>query len=78
MPKRLRFDVGQQTGFDIACADNTGYIATSSSRSRGSSLYKVDVLTGKSRALGRVGGGKLVLTGLAAWQDLGSNRTASR
>ena len=69
MPKRLRFDVGQQTGFDIAGADNTGYIATSSSRSRGTSLYKVDVLTGKSRALGRVGGGKLVLTGLAAWQD---------
>jgi Domain of unknown function (DUF4394) len=70
MPKRLRIDVGQQTGFDIAGADNTGYIATSGSRSRGTSLYKVDVLTGKTRELGRVGGGRrLVVTGLAAWQD---------
>jgi hypothetical protein len=70
MPKRLRFDVGLQTGFDIAGADNAGYIATSSSRSRGTSVYKVDVLTGKSRELGRVGGGRrLVVTGLAAWQD---------
>jgi uncharacterized protein DUF4394 len=70
MPKRLRFDVGLQTGFDIAGADNTGYIATSTPRSRGTSIYKVDVLTGKSRELGRVGGGRrLVVTGLAAWQD---------
>jgi Domain of unknown function (DUF4394) len=70
VPKRLRFDVGLQTGFDIAGADNAGYIATSSSRSRGTSVYKVDVLTGKSRELGRVGGGRrLVVTGLAAWQD---------
>jgi hypothetical protein len=70
MPKRLRVDVGPNTGFDIAGADNTGYLTTSTSRSRGSTLYKVDVTTGKTRALGRVGGGKrLVVTGLAAWQD---------
>jgi uncharacterized protein DUF4394 len=67
LPKRLRVDVGQNTGFDIAGADNTGYLATSSSR--GSGLYKVDVTTGKTRALGRIGGKRLVVTGLAAWQD---------
>jgi hypothetical protein len=70
MPKRLGVDVGPQTGFDIAGADNTGYLATSTPRSRGSNLYRVDVTTGKTRQLGRIGGGKrLVVTGLAAWQD---------
>jgi hypothetical protein len=70
MPKRLGVDVGPQTGFDIAGADNTGYLATSTPRSRGSNLYRVDVTTGKTRQLGRIGSGKrLVVTGLAAWQD---------
>ena len=70
MGKRLRIDVGANTGFDIAGASNTGYITTTSSRGRGTSLYKVDVLTGKTRELGRVDGGRrLVITGLAAWQD---------
>jgi Domain of unknown function (DUF4394) len=69
MPKRLRVDVGPNTGFDIAGADNTGYLSTSGSRSRGTSLYKLDVTTGKTRELGRIGGKRLVVTGLAAWQD---------
>jgi hypothetical protein len=70
MGKRLRVDVGSQTGFDIAGAENTGYLATSTARSRGSFLYRVDVTTGKTREIGRVGGGRrLVVTGLAAWQD---------
>jgi Domain of unknown function (DUF4394) len=70
MPKRLRVDVGSKTGFDIAGDDNVGYLSTSTSRSRGTSLYRVDVTTGKTKELGRIGGGKrLVVTGLAAWQD---------
>ena len=70
MGRRLGVDVGTQTGFDIAGAENTGYLATSSPRSRGTGLYRVDVTSGKTRYLGRVGGGKrLVVTGLAAWQD---------
>jgi hypothetical protein len=70
MPKRLRIDVGSKTGFDIAGDDNVGYLSTSTSRSRGTSLYRVDVTTGKTKELGRIGGGKrLVVTGLAAWQD---------
>lgn len=70
MGKRLRIDVGQQTGFDIAGDANVGYLATSTSRSRGSTLYRVDVLTGQTRKLGKIGSGRrLVVTGLAAWQD---------
>jgi hypothetical protein len=70
MGKRLGVDVGPDTGFDIAGADNAGYLATSTARSRGAGLYRVDVTTGKTRLLGRIGGGKrLAVTGLAAWQD---------
>ena len=70
MGKRLGVDVGPQSSFDIAGADNTGYLATAGGRSRGTGLYRVDVTTGKSRWIGRIGGGKrLVVTGLAAWQD---------
>ena len=70
MGKRLGVDVGPQSSFDIAGADNTGYLATAGERSRGTGLYRVDVTTGKTRWIGRIGGGKrLVVTGLAAWQD---------
>jgi hypothetical protein len=67
--KRLGIDVGANANFDVAGAGDTGFLTNSSPR-RGTSLYTVDVLTGKTRSLGRIGGGKrLVLTGLAAWQD---------
>ena len=67
--KRLGIDVGLNANFDVAGADNMGFLSNSTSR-RGTTLYSVDVTSGKTRSLGRVGGGKrLVLTGLAAWQD---------
>jgi hypothetical protein len=45
-------------------------VLTNSAARRGTTLYTVDGTTGDTRSLGRVGGGKrLVLTGLAAWQD---------
>jgi hypothetical protein len=67
-PRRLPFDLQDQSGFDIAGAKNIGYIATR--MSRGSGLYQVDPATGRSRFAGRIGGGsRLVVTGLAAWQD---------
>jgi hypothetical protein len=67
--KRLGIDVGANANFDIAGDDNMGFL-TNSSKSRGTKLYTVDVNTGDTQSLGRVGGGKrLVLTGLAAWQD---------
>ena len=66
--RKLGIDVGMNAGFDIAGADNTGYLANSSAR--GARLYTVDPDTGDVRKLGRIGGGKrLVVTGLAAWQD---------
>jgi hypothetical protein len=66
--KKLGIDVGMNVGFDIAGADNTGYLANTTRR--GAALYTVDVNTGDTDYLGRVGGGRqLVVTGLAAWQD---------
>jgi Domain of unknown function (DUF4394) len=66
--KKLGIDVGMNVGFDIAGADNTGYLANTTRR--GAALYTVDVNTGDTDYLGRVGGGRqLVVTGPAAWQD---------
>jgi hypothetical protein len=63
--RRLPFDISDQAGFDIA--GDLGYIATRANR--GSALYLVDPMTGRSRFAGRIGGGhRLVVTGLAAWQ----------
>ena len=68
-PRKLRVDVGLNAGFDIAGDDNTGFLSNAKS-GRGSELYTVDVATGRTKSLGRIGGGKrLVVTGLAAWQD---------
>jgi hypothetical protein len=68
-PRKLRVDVGLNAGFDIAGDDNMGFLSNAKS-GRGSELYTVDVATGKTKSLGRIGGGKrLVVTGLAAWQD---------
>jgi hypothetical protein len=67
-PVRLPFDVADASGFDIAGAANTGYVATTTKR--GAALYTVDPATGRSRFSGLIGGGRrLVITGLAAWQD---------
>jgi hypothetical protein len=66
--RRLGFDVGPDAGFDIAGDDNTGYVATKRPGGR-SSLYRVDVQTGRSKSLGRIGNGRRAITGLAAWQD---------
>ena len=67
-PKPLSFDVKDQAGFDIAGSKNLGYIATK--MRRGSGLYLVDPASGRSRFAGVIGGGpRLVVTGLAAWQD---------
>jgi hypothetical protein len=73
MGKDLRIDVGPQANFDIVGNDsvgNVGYLSNRAPRSRSTNLYRVDLNSGKTRMLGRVGGGKrLTITGLAAWQD---------
>ncbi len=70
-PLSTGLDLGSDIGFDIAGAMNRGYVAgTQSGRSgSGARLYTLDVTTGKTRQLGRIGGGNVVVTGLAAWQD---------
>jgi hypothetical protein len=67
--KPVGFKVGLDVGFDIAGDDNTGYVANRRSGSRGSTLYRLDPVTGRSKSLGRIGNGRRVITGLAAWQD---------
>ena len=68
--RKLRgVDVGLNAGFDIAGDDNLGFLSNAQP-GRGTELYTVDVPTGKTKSLGRIGGGRrLVGTGLAAWQD---------
>jgi len=67
--RRLGVDVGDDTGWDIAGDDNVGYLATRSPGERGSRLYRVDPNSGRTKSLGRIGGRRTVVTGLAAWQD---------
>ncbi len=68
-PLRTRIDLGSDVGFDIAGAQNQGYVAGAPSGRSGARLYTVDITSGKTRQLGRIGGGNTVVTGLAAWQD---------
>jgi hypothetical protein len=68
-PKSLGIDLGSDLGFDIAGTDNVGYVAGTRSGGAGAELYRVDVTTGDTRRLGRIGHGNVTITGLAAWQD---------
>jgi hypothetical protein len=45
-PKPLNVDVGAQTGFDIAGADDLGFMATTPAGRSGAVLYRVDIATG--------------------------------
>ena len=69
-PKQLDINVRGESGFDIAGKNNVGYVATASDRRPGAELYRVDVLTGDSVRLGRIGRSGHVITGLAAAQDV--------
>ena len=68
MPMRLDFDLGRDAGFDIAGSSNVGYVAGTDAGRRNAELWRVDLATGKTRSLGRIGDGRTI-TGLAAWQD---------
>ena len=68
MPVTLDFDLGTNAGFDIAGAKNVGYVAGTRYGRSSAELWRVDVTTGKTRSLGRIGDGRTI-TGLAAWQD---------
>jgi hypothetical protein len=69
MPKPLGVDLGLDLGFDIAGADNVGYVAGTPQGQSSAQLYAVDVTSGETRRLGRIGHGGVTITGLAAWQS---------
>jgi hypothetical protein len=71
MPVSLGFDIGPNAGFDIVGSDatgNVGYVAGTKLGRSSAELWRVDLATGKTRSLGRIGKG-VTITGLAAWQD---------
>jgi Domain of unknown function (DUF4394) len=70
MPTPVDINVRGDAGFDIAGKNNVGYVATAGDRRPGAELYRVNVQTGDTRKLGQIGRGSVVITGLAAVQDL--------
>ena len=71
MPLSLDFDLGPNAGFDIAGSDavgNVGYVAGTQVGRSSAELWRVDLATGQTRSLGRIGKG-VTITGLAVWQD---------
>jgi Domain of unknown function (DUF4394) len=71
MPVSLGFNVGPNAGFDIAGSEaggDVGYVAGTQLGRSSAELWRVDLDTGKTRSLGRIGKG-VTITGLAAWQD---------
>jgi Domain of unknown function (DUF4394) len=65
----LDFDLGPEAGFDIAGRPDVGYVAGTRSGRNGAELWRVDLASGDTRSLGRIGNGNVTVTGLAAWQD---------
>jgi hypothetical protein len=68
-PVPLGFDLQADAGFDIAGAASTGYVAGTRAGRGGAELFRVELATGRTRSLGRIGNGAVTVTGLAAWQD---------
>lgn len=69
--KPLAVDVTERTGFDIAGAANTGYLATTPAGASGAVLYRVDLATGALTEHGPIGTGSLLRTGTARVQLTG-------
>jgi Domain of unknown function (DUF4394) len=70
-PVSLGFNLGLNAGFDIVGSDdvgNVGYVAGTQVGKSSAELWRVDLATGKTRSLGRIGKG-VTITGLAAWQN---------
>jgi hypothetical protein len=69
MPQSTGLNLGGSLGFDIAGAANVGWLAGTPEGRRSSSLYRLDVNTGRVKSVGRIGDGSHTITGLAAVQD---------
>jgi Domain of unknown function (DUF4394) len=67
MPVPTGLDLGSDVGFDIAGVANVGYLAGTPQGRNASRLYRLDLSTGRTRSLGRIGFN--TITGLAAVQD---------
>ena len=68
-PVSLDVELGVDAGFDIAGSGNVAYVAGTAQGRSGARLFQVDVTTGETRHLGRIGRGNVTVTGLAAVQD---------
>ena len=68
-PAPLKIDLGTHVGFDIAGSNNVGYVAGTPQGQSRARLYAVDVTSGDTRQLGRIGHAGVTITGLAAWQS---------
>jgi Domain of unknown function (DUF4394) len=69
MPLSTGLSLRSNLGFDIAGANNVGWVAGTPDDRRVSRLYRLDVNTGRTKSLGRIGDGSHTITGLAAVQD---------
>jgi hypothetical protein len=69
MPQSTALELGGNVGFDIAGAANVGWLAGTPEGRSSSRLYRLDVATGRTKSLGRIGDGSHTITGLAAVQD---------
>jgi Domain of unknown function (DUF4394) len=67
----LGLNLGLDVGWDIVGDDNKGYLANRRPGARGSTLYRVNPATGRTKSLGKISNGRRVITGLAGWQSQG-------
>jgi len=69
MPLSTGLELGGNVGFDVAGVNNIGWLAGTPKGRSASRLYRLDVNTGRTKSLGRIGDGSHTITGLAAVQD---------
>ena len=69
MPLSTGLALRGNVGFDIAGVNNVGWLAGTPEGRSASRLYRLDVNTGRTKSLGRIGDGSHTITGLAAVQD---------
>jgi Domain of unknown function (DUF4394) len=69
MPVPTGLRLRSNLGFDIAGANNVGWVAGQEMGRFGSRLYRLDVNSGRTKEIGRIGDGSRTITGLAAVQN---------
>jgi len=69
MPVSTGLRLRSSVGFDIAGANNVGWVAGTEQGGFRARLHRLDLSTGKTRSIGRIGDGSRTITGLAAVQD---------